>query len=207
MMLRRLALSAALMLGVTLTAAQASACEGADCPPAAKSKTASKPLQLGQFMRPAATKHAVRVAKAHSGTHKPGALASHRKPAPSPTPTVAEPLREEAAAAFAAQPSVPVRVVASDELNEIDLAAGPVSPETTGLAPATDGAVQLVEAEIYNDIDRKSAELQPSLASPLDTADAATRNDPTSLSWIERFWARVQHTFVALAAGWHYLVG
>src|SRR5262249_17557016 len=153
-------------------AAQAAPCDGGSCPSAQPGKV-GKPLQLGQFMRTTAksasravkpsaqaahTQHASRplthAVKTNPGKPK-NSLAPRKPKAPphevAPSDEAATPLATDAAAAFAAQDVPDVRVVAADELNDIDLAAGP-APETVGSAP--DGEKAVVDVTSYNDIDR-----------------------------------------------------
>jgi hypothetical protein len=227
---RRIITAALLSLAVV---APAMACEGDDCPPSTK---VSKPLQLGQFMRPgnapakAAPAKAARpakphtapstVAKAHSSAPKQASVRA-RKTTPAPmgerlVPTVAPAALPEAASAFAAQQPVPdVQVVDENELNAIDAAAGPALPETNGSAQREGQSIQVVDASDYNDIDRKSAEqLDQNSDEPGPVAVASPPSVPegtvdaqTGLNWIERFWTRVRYTFVAMAAAWHYVFG
>jgi hypothetical protein len=197
---------------------EAAACDGADCPPAAKSSKPAKPLQLGHFLRTAAAKPVAHAAKphrsAHKSVHKKSSKIARHKAAPTP----AEPLPEAAADAFASQPAAAVRVVNGDQLNDIDRAAPPAWPETNGFGSGatTDNAVQVVEAEAYNDIDRRSDLVRlASAASPAPSAAETAASDSASpqsnvlpdASWIARFWGAMQHTFVAIAAGWRYLFG
>jgi hypothetical protein len=223
MTLHRIACCAALALGLTQMAAPASACEGTDCAPAAAAKP-SKPLQLGKFMRPGGGKSAaVHAAKAPAKVTKPSvhvAKVAKKTAAPSiplpPAPPVSESLAAEAASAFASLPATDVRVVDSSELNEIDLAAGPALPETNGAGQSIQDAVQATETTASTVAGLKSEDLQRSgeklRMAALESAPSALPESParaarTSLPWIERFWSAMQNTFVALAAGWHYLFG
>lgn len=229
-MLRAAACCAALMLSLAATPSlRAAPCEGTDCKAAAKAKSA-KPLQLGKFThpgkssegkpvtaKPAAAKSVAAtkpqpVAPRHAVAHKPAkqAVAGRRaKSALPPVAVTAEPLVDEAAAAFASQSatsnSAPdVRVVAGDEFNEIDRAAAPAWPETTGRGSGelrAAPAVKVVDATDYNDIDRKEL---ASLANAPEQPPAAA---PASLTWIERFWGMIQHTFAAMGAAYRYLFG
>jgi hypothetical protein len=219
MTFRTTACCAALLMSLSALAAQAAPCDGDACPSAAPAK-AGKPLQLGQFMRTAAkpARHAVKPStqtghrpdqaskpltqaiKTHSGKPKKS-LALRKRIAP--TDEAATPLATEAAAAFAAQDTPDVRVVAADELNDIDLAAGPAAPETVGLAPS--GAQAVVDAT-FNDIDH-AGDQASSLASAADPVGEATQPDRASATWIEQFSAMLQHMVAALVAGWRALFG
>ena len=213
MKLSRAACCAALIVALAQTIAPAAACDGPDCRMAAQSARPGKPLQLGQFMRPAKTKNAVHSSKRHSGL-RPVATARKQEPAPAmaqskqavatvPTPTIPA----GAASAFASQTPA-VRVVASDEFNEIDRTAGPAAVETTGAGPSAEPAAKLVDAAEYNALDRNSDELRmASLAETSGRADAPTQVDQAGRSWIERLWTRLQYTFIALAAAVRYLIG
>ena len=201
MTFRATACGAALLVCLVAPAAEAAPCDGAPCPPARLSKT-SKPLQLGQFMRTAAkpstrtAKPATRVAKpvTHAVNASPGkilgkqhrALALRKRIAP---PAEAEtPLPTEAAAAFASQHDPDVRVVAADELNDIDLAAEPAVPETNGTAPSEAIALRFADATSYTVADRPGDE-RASPARASEPTGAAMPDDRPGPSWIERFWA------------------
>jgi len=201
MTFRAMACGAALLVCLVAPAAEAATCDGAPCPPARPSKT-SKPLQLGQFMRTAAkpstrtAKPATRVAKpvTHAVMASPGkilgkqhrALALRKRIAP---PAEAEtPLPTEAAAAFASQHDPDVRVVAADELNDIDLAAEPAVPQTNGTAPSDAIALRFADATSYTVADRPDDE-RASPARASEPPGAATPDDRPGPSWIERFWA------------------
>lgn len=219
MTFRTTACCAALLVCLVAPAAEAATCDGAPCPPARPSKT-SKPLQLGQFMRTAAkpstraVKPATHVAKpvTHAVKASPGkilgkqhrVLVLRKRIAP---PAEAEtPLPTEAAAAFASQHDPDVRVVTADELNDIDLAAGPAAPETNGAAPSDAVALRFADATNFTVADRPGDE-RASPARASDPTDAATPDDRLGPSWIEWFWAMLQRPFVALTAGWRALFG
>ena len=201
----RIACCAALIVGLAQTISPAGACDGPDCRAATKSKPQAKPLQLGKFMRHSSAKNAAHASKRGDG-HRQVTLARQRKHTSPPAAAAPEAIPVEAAAAFASQPSAQVRVVASDELNEIDRAAGPVPIETTGAGWPAEQAVQFADAADYNDIDRKSDDLRlASLASVPSNGDVPMRGDQASRSWIERLWARLQNAFIAVAAAVRYL--
>jgi hypothetical protein len=219
MTFRTTACCAALLMSLSALAAQTAPCDGAACPSAAPAK-AGKPLQLGQFMRTGA-KPASRAVKSSTQAAHPPKLASKPlvhavktspgKPKNSlalrrhiaPTQEATTPLATEAATAFAAHDASNVRVMADDELNDIDLAAESAAPETVGLAAGSEKAV--AEATDYNDIDRQDQELSP--ANAPEPPDAAPQPNGASPTWIERFSAMLQNVVVALAAGWHVLFG
>jgi hypothetical protein len=205
MKLRKLVCGAVLALGLCQTIAPAgAACEGADCRHAATSRRPSQPLQLGNFTRPATAKSVAPKSRKRTTQAK---QARQRAAVPLPPPKE-QPLPAEAATAFAAQPAVAVRVVTSEELNEIDLAAGPAPAETTGIGPRGEDEVQLVDASDFNDIDRKS-DVSP-MASAMASAAAVegpAPSQPASASFIERFWAMLQNAFAALGTAFHYLFG
>jgi hypothetical protein len=154
-----------------------------------------------------APKHAAKpfahAAKTNSGKPKK-ALALRKRIEPPDEET--KPLATDAASAFASQHEPDVRVVAADELNEIDLAAGPAAPETVGLAPSGDDAVRVVDAAAYNDVDRQGDQ-GSSPASVPDTVSEPAQPDRPGPTWIEQFWAMLQHAVAALAAGWRALFG
>jgi hypothetical protein len=97
-------------------------------------------------------------------------------------------------------------VVTADELNNIDLAAGPAAPETNGAAPSDAVALRFADATNFTVADRPGDE-RASPARASDPTDAATPDDRLGPSWIERFWAMLQRPFVALTAGWRALFG
>jgi hypothetical protein len=208
MTFRTTACCAALLVSLLAPAAQAAPCDGSPCPAARPGKVA-KPLQLGQFMRPGAipvsrkVKPSAQAAKTNSGKPKK-ALALRKRIEPPDEET--KPLATDAASAFASQHEPDVRVVAADELNEIDLAAGPAAPETVGLAPSGDDAVRVVDAAAYNDVDRQGDQ-GSSPASVPDTVSEPAQPDRPGPTWIEQFWAMLQHAVAALAAGWRALFG
>jgi len=220
MTFRTMACCAALLGALFAPAAQAAPCEGGPCP-AAQSGKAAKPLQLGQFMRAGAIpvsrsakpqaanapKHAAKpvthAAKANSDKPKK-ALVLRKRVAPADEADT--PLATEAAAAFAAQHEPDVRVVAADEVNEIDLAAGPAVPETVGLAPGGEAAVRVVDATAYNNVDRHGDQGSSPASAP-DPVGEPTQSDQADLTWIQRFWAMLQHAVTTLAAGWRVLFG
>ena len=159
MTFRTTACCAALLVCLVAPAAEAATCDGAPCPPARPSKT-SKPLQLGQFMRTAA-KPSTRAVKPATHVAKPVTHAVKASPRKilgkqhrvlvlreriAPPAEAETPLPTEAAAAFASQHDPDVRVVTADELNDIDLAAGPAVPETNGAAPSDAIALRFADA-------------------------------------------------------------
>jgi hypothetical protein len=217
MMLRKLACYTVLTLGLSQTIAPAGACEGGACRQPATSTRPSQPLQLGDFMqptaaRPAAEKTHKRATQARQAREAKEAKeatktkqARRRVVVPLPPAKAQTPLPAEAATAYAAQPAMPVRVVASDELNEIDMAAGPAPAETTGIGPRRDDEVQLVDADELNDIDRKG-DVSP-MASVMASAAAPAQTEPAGASYLGLFWTMLQNAFAALGTAFRYLFG
>jgi len=179
-------------------------------------RTAAKPAR--HAVKPSAQvahspKHALkpvtRVVKTNFAKPK-NPLASRRHRAlpdeVAPSDEAAAPLATEAAAAFAAQDTPDVRVVAADELNDIDLAAGPAAPETVGMATSSEAAVRVVDATANNDVDRQGDQgsLPASAPNPIGETTQPERASPT---WIEQFSAMLQHVIAALTAGWRALFG
>ena len=211
------------VLGLSLNAAAAPACDDAECQTATK----PKPLNIMQFMREqaASTRRATprqsgaakpRQSKVQSVAHKALPVAQGQRPARRAVAARPKPdgMPTEAAASYAAQQPA-VQVVASDELNDIDRAAAPTatSAQTTGAANAAEPNAPFVDAREFNDIDRKAEELlrQSALARMAD-AEANTKvaqpsAAQTNVSWLRWIWSGVANTFAALAAAAHHLVG
>ena len=195
MTLRGIACRTALVAGLSLAVAPAFGCDGTDCASAAKTKSPSKPLRLDQFMRHPATTATAGAAKVRKATktHAAAAPRHRHRVAAKPDPLT---LPVEAAKAFAAQPDANVRVVASDELNEIDLAAA--VPSETGAVVAASQNVLVVDAGELNDIDRLAD--QPRAASP---DSVATPRNPTvggetaSQTWTQRLWTMLYGAWAA----------
>jgi hypothetical protein len=221
MTFRTVACCAALLIPLFATMAQA-ACDGGTCPTGLSGKV-GKPLQLGQFMRTAgkptsrAVKSSAQATNLAKHTPKPlmhavktnsakpkNSLALRKRLAP--PDEAGTPLPTDAAAAFAAQHDPDVRVMAEDELNEIDLAAGPAAPETVGSAPSGEDAVRIVDATTYNEVDRQGDERSSPASSPDPVGKAAQSDDP-SPTWIEQFRAMLRHAIAALTATWRALFG
>jgi hypothetical protein len=206
--LRKTACALTLLLCVP---AAALACEGDDCP------SAAKPLDIKQFMREQAA--STRVSARRHPSAKPTAAkpkqAAPRVAAAKPAPAT-EPLPSNAAASFAShslasqqtQDELPVRVFSGEEFNAIDNAAP--TPETTGASFANDPNVQVVAAAEFNDIDRKAEETSsfptieiPAAATPAKPTAASA---PAPGSWLQWLWSAVTGTFTALAAAVRQLI-
>jgi hypothetical protein len=218
MIFRTVALCAVCAFALVSTVADAAPCEGAAC--RTDSKALSKPLQLSKFMKPSIARRGVpAVAKQSAGMPR-GIAAAKKRAIDRPAPMLAKPsipvlpaVAETAAAAEAAAPKMvpaeaaeafashhPVRVVSADEVNEIDLAAGPAPADTDGSGRTAEGAVQLVDASEYNDIDRASnAQPRQPLVKPHFQFEAQPRSEPAP-TWVERLWTALHGALVALAA-------
>ena len=202
------ALGLGLLSGVDASAAPD--CDGAECRKAAP----AKPLNIMQFMREQAA--STRVAEPRRATARAGAkvdrparraVAAQTKPANRPLP-----LPIAASASFASQPAQDtqaqrVQVVASDELNAIDRATGPTPAETMGAAIADGTAVQMVDGEEFNDIDRKAENSPPLSTDAMPQQKAPAPNEQTNSSWLQWIWSAVGSTFTALATAVHHLIG
>lgn len=214
MTFRAIVCSVALGLGL-LTGVDASAapdCDGTEC-----RKTApAKPLNIMQFMREqAASTRAAEPprtkARATADVKRPArrAVAAQSKPGSKPANRSA-PLPADASASFASQPAqgVPqqsVPVVQSDELNAIDRAAGAAPAETVGAGTTAGSAVRMVDAEEFNDIDRK-VENSPTHSANVER-DAPARNEQANSSWLQWIWSAIGSTLTALATAVHHLIG
>jgi hypothetical protein len=221
MMFRATGAGAALVLGLLLSQpAAAQLCEGASCPPAAK----SKPLDIMQFMREQAASTRAAERRPQANTHarrsaSPVTARSKAQPQPAQakanttqakttqsTTTQARPteLPIEASKSFASHPAQDISAVESDEINAIDRAG-----DTAGAAER----VQLVDATEFNAIDRKAYEALLRAAAERREADAQTRSEPQSSaprssgSWLQWIWSAVAGTFAALATAMHQLIG
>ena len=213
MMLRATACCAALVFVLvpgllsSPSATAAPACDGAEC----RTPANGKPLNIMQFMRQQAA--STRKAEPHPVASRPVA----KKQRPAHRTIVARPqpakLPAAAAASFASQPASDaqisdVQVVASDEFNAIDRAAG--SAETIGAAMSTGPDVQMVDAEEFNDIDRKADDGKPRPAEPMPeqmTGQPQAHIEQANVSWLRWIWSALGNTLAALATAMHQLVG
>lgn len=193
--------------------AAAMACEGDDCPAAAK------PLDIKQFMREQAASTRVSARRHHSAkpaAAKPKQQTQHAAAA-KPAPTAA-PLQSDAASSFAShtyasqQPpeQLPVPVLAREEFNAIDNAAPAPTAETTGASFANGPNVQVVAAAEFNDIDRKAEETSPfptiEVPAAAEPAKPEAASAPVPVSWLQWLWSAVTGTFTALAAAVRQLI-
>lgn len=185
--------------GLSLTAALTLAGIGIDCWNAASAEPLSKPLDLTRFMHQPtgkATGHAAKKPRAIRRT----VAKSQEQPATTPPPEPA-PSPVETVPAAAVQPDPPVRVVTSNELNEIDIVSGSIPAASRTAAPTTENAVKLVEASEFNEIDRKADELRPAAVEiePLH-GESPARSDHAADSWAQQAWAKLQGALAVLAA-------
>ncbi len=210
-MFRMITCCAALVLGLSLNAVAAPACDDDGC----QAATQSKPLDIMKFMKEQAASTragSTRVAKpqqnkapavAHVQRSAHRAVAVRRKPAGLPV---------EAAASYATQ-EPRVKIVDSDELNDIDRAAPETATaapaETTGSAVAAEPNVQLVDNGEFNDIDRKAQDRMPA-STAMRIADAhASAPQPgvsPTVSWLQWIGSAFANIFVALATAVHQLL-
>jgi hypothetical protein len=190
-----------LALGIALVPAPAGACEPPGCRPA-RSKSLAMPLQLDRFMRHnSKTVARARTAKAGQRTDRVGTppvrkfrpAARHR-----PAPVKPPPDRMQALALLA--PPL-VREVPSDELNEIDLAAGTIHSEEGATAFAGENSVRFADASEVDDIDRRASADNVGLS-----RNPPSDRKPAVESWAVRVWTMLHAAFVALAAAVRWLV-
>jgi hypothetical protein len=176
-----------------------------------------KPLDLMQFMREqAASTRKAEAARHATAKRRRAAERAHRKPRavaakpkekeqavaakPQPPAVLPMPMPREAAASFAAQPPPEVEVVASDEINSIDLAGEAASPETVGAPPAAaEPPVEVAAAGALDALDRDSSAAAPAASSPPVVEAEA--------SWMQWLWSAVSGAFAALAAAVRQLIG
>ena len=201
MTFRALAGRAALAIGLLLPSyiSPAVACEGAECV-AIKS---GKPLNIMQFMREQAAstrvserpqKAAHAPAKTHRAPHR--AIAARRKPVQMPP---------AAAASFASQPFLDAGEISTAAQNSADRTADSVDTETTGAAIGAGADVQLVDADEYNEIDRKTDDGPTSLTDPIDSGNAPNLGH-AEISWLRWIWSSLENTFAALTTAVHQLI-
>jgi hypothetical protein len=204
LMFRTFICCTALVLGLSLNAVAAPACDDDGC----QAATPSKPLDIMKFMKEQAANTRAATAKprptkaqpvAHVQRPAHRAVAARRKPADMPV---------EAAASYATQ-EPRVQIVDSDELNDIDRAAPEIAAaapaETTGAAIAAEPNVQLVDNGEFNDIDRKAGERMPQLTA-MRIADAHASAQQSSVSWWQWIGSAFANIFVALATAVHQLL-
>ena len=104
-------------------------------------------------------------------------------------------------------------MVASDELNAIDRAGTPAPAETVGAAPSGAGQnVQMVDADEFNDIDRKAYNGLLAEAARLRGDAQARGEQPASASqadtsWLRWIWSAMAGALAALSAAAHQLIG
>jgi hypothetical protein len=201
------ALAVGLLLSLNLPAT--SACNGTGCPTAA-----GKPLNIMQFMREQAASTRVHETQPHHGKTQAKAKVTHRshrtvaaRPKPSLMPS---PMPAEAAESFASRPQqqapANVGVVTSDDANVPDRAAYGAPAETMGAAVAIGPAVQLVDAQEFNDIDRKADDSAPVLSSVAGGDAVQTDSNQANTSWLHWLWSALAGTFAALATAVRQLV-
>jgi hypothetical protein len=96
-------------------------------------------------------------------------------------------------------------VIGSGELNAIDLAAAPppTPAETVG---STGPDVQLVDADEFNDLDRKADDGAARVTDSTREQPPA-HVDQAKVSWLRWIWSALGNTFAALATAVHQLIG
>ena len=193
-----------LAASLVVIAAPAAACEGPHCAKAGKAVSPSKPLQLSQFMRRPSAK-AVDAAKAWRATATKVAIAPHGKWPPTSTAPVSP---TELPSEASETPALLVREVASDELNEIDLAANSARTGQDALAMAGERAVPLVELGKADGIDRKAGNIAPAPARvPAIGGSPAAGPATVKENWAVRVWNMLYAGVSAVAAATLWLIG
>ena len=211
MLFRAIICCTALVLGLlfSLNASSAApACDGADCPPPAK----TKPLNIMQFMREqaASTRVANPSVKIRS---QPGAAKQAKHPTAAAATAQRNPSRRPVKTVAAAPAAPQVQVVDDNELNTIDRAAGAAPPpETVGAAIPVENSVRFVDADEFNSIDRKADEGALLAMAAARNSDEAIRSDTpgapqTKVSWLSWMWSGFANIFVALSVAVHNLIG
>ena len=215
----RIAVGAGALAGLVLVAAPVAACDTAQCfvePQAVpqaqaepQAQPAGAPLPLKKFMRRPVASAATRAVKTRDGNYAPVSVAHRGKPRPAVAEPTPSELPTDASQAFASLAASGVRVVAADEINEIDLAAD-AAPEVTTKVEVLN-AVAVVSADELNEIDRKA---DAPVAISLDTLNR-TRGTPAAQpaepgsdsSWFMRMLAVLGGAFAAAAAAARLLIG
>jgi hypothetical protein len=195
-MLVRPVIGCALLAGaLAYSATPARACEGLACLFGSKAETPSAPLKLNEFTRQ----------KAKTTRPKPNQRASKVPPeaAPRKRTKTAPPGRalDDPTLAVARALALPVRVVASDEVNEIDLAADTPVAGQIPLGFAAESAAETMGAGGVRSIDRSAEAVSP--APPV--APAASRasepaSSPAIDNWAMRVWAMMQGAVSAVTS-------
>ena len=221
MTLRHLTAGAGLIAALCLIAPPALACDGAQCPvepqaapavqaqPEAEPQAASAPMQLKKFTRRPVASTATRTVKKPDGSYAqiPMTRRAKARPAVAPAaPAAPVDMAETAALAFASLAASQVRVVAAEEINEIDLAAD-AAVVSTSIEVAQ--SVQVVGADEINELDRRA---DAPAAVSLDTLNrtlgqGAAQPEPESGSWFARMLAVLGGAFAAAAAAARFLIG
>jgi hypothetical protein len=135
--------------------AEAAPCDTGSCRNAATAKQPA-PLVLDKFRRRPVTSAAARSVKTSDGSYAQVATARRAKPRPAAaraTPAPAK-LSPEAARAYASDAGTEVRVVAADEVNELDLAADSAPIVPVRVTTTSEAAVQVVQPGELNAIDQ-----------------------------------------------------
>jgi hypothetical protein len=180
----------------------AGACD-ANCA-VANAKAVSKPLDLKRFMRPAIAQTGGARAKPRDGERRTTAPAQPERSTVTVLPPPRPPLPGEAETALASQAAAPMRIWQSDELNDIDLASS-APAETTGAAPATDLAVQTVDAGEFNDIDRNADVVPPS--EPQRRSLDPPAREAGGEFWMQRSWRIIIGALANITAALQRLFG
>lgn len=203
------------------------ACDGADCP------SVSKLLDLQKFMREQAastrtpeamlatagkSRHvhtpkapAPKVAQSHHRSHRAAAAQARAEQKPSERAS-AEAAPADTPATDTRSPAPDVQVVSADEVNSIDLAAGPAPVGAGSKASDTvQGAltaaqdVQVVVGNQFNKIDKGAILTKPVAASETTGSEVAATPSSESKSWMAWLWSAIGAGFVVLAGVARYL--
>jgi hypothetical protein len=106
--------------------------------------------------------------------------------------------------------ALPVRVVASDELNEIDLAAGAAPAWQAPLAFAAEPAVETIGAGGARGMERRAAEAvspaAPTAPNPATDHPSETASTPAIDNWAMRLWAIMQNAVSVVSSSLNRLV-
>ncbi len=196
-MFRTTVAAAAIGAGWILSGAVAHACS--ECPISTQKQAKAAPQRAVKPVRNPVATAAGRVVKTASGYANASMPRPPKQPAPrvQVLPVVVSPDAAQALAlaqALTAQPAANVRLVAADEVNEIDLAAKD-TPITPILVPTS--VVAMVDAKELNAIDQK-ATAQP--GEPREKSCQGSASASLLASWFDWMRSLLDRAYETVAA-------
>jgi hypothetical protein len=153
-----LAVGGMAVAGLALIAGPAGAapCNTGTCRAAAPAKQPA-PLVLDKFRRKPVASAAARSVKTRDGSYAQIATARRARPRPTVARVIPATLTPDAAQAYASDAGTEVRVVAAEEVNEIDLAADSAPIVPVRVTTTSEAGVQVVQPGEINAIDRMAS--------------------------------------------------